>query len=113
MIHLMAAFDGLPTRANKICPACCSLLQITWENRCALDKKNDCLVSCDGTDYKIQEMGPHFSSHKFAKKSGLRCEICLCILTGDMVWVNGPCPCGKCPDIAIFRESLMSHLDDG
>jgi DDE superfamily endonuclease len=77
------------------------------------DKGNDCLVSCDGVDFKIPEHGPNFSSHKFAKKSGLRYEICICILTGDIVWVNGPYPCGKFPDVSVFRESLKSHLADG
>lgn len=53
------------------------------------------------------------SSHKFKKKSGLRYEIGVCIQTGDVVWINGPYPCGKCPDIAIFRDSLMHHLGEG
>ena len=70
------------------------------------------MVSCDGVDFKIQEHGPNFPSHKFAKKSGLRYEICLCIRTGDLVWVNGPFPCGNYPDISIFRSSLMSHLEE-
>ena len=69
------------------------------------------MVSCDGTDFKIAEHGPAFSSHKFNKKSGLRYEVCLCILTGDIVWINGPYECGKWPDISIFRDSLKSHLE--
>jgi hypothetical protein len=64
----------------------------------------------DGTDYKIAEHGPAFSSHKFAMKSGLRYEIAICILTGDIVWLNGPFPCGRNNDLTIFRSSLMSHL---
>ena len=83
-----------------------------WENRFKGDKGNDCLVSCDGTDFKIPEYGPTFSSHKFAKKSGLRYEVCICILTGDIVWIHGPFPCGKFPDITIFRKSLLSHLGE-
>lgn len=35
----------------------------------------------------------------------------LCILTGEIVWINGPYECGKWPDIKIFRNSLLSHLD--
>lgn len=73
---------------------------------------NDCLVSVDGTDFKIAEYGPPFSSHKFAKKSGLQYEICLCILTRDIVWVHGPFPCRKYPDIKIFQTSLKSHLGE-
>ena len=44
------------------------------------------------------------------QQSGLRYEVALCILTGDIVWINGPYECGKWPDISIFRNSLLSHL---
>ena len=57
--------------------------------------------------------GSSFSSHKFAKKGGLRYEVGLCILTGDIVWINGPFPCGDWNDMSIFRSSLMSHLEHG
>ena len=82
-----------------------------WGNRKKGDRGADCLVSVDGTDFKVYEQGPAFSSHKFAKKSGLRYEIALCIQTGDIVWIHGPFECGKWPDISIFRDSLISHLD--
>jgi hypothetical protein len=29
------------------------------------------------------------------------------------VWINGPFPCGRWPDIIIFRASLLSHLAAG
>ena len=90
-----------------------SYTQIVWENRLQGDKGNDCLVSVDGTDFKVPNFGPAFSSHKFAKKGGVRYEVALCILTGDIVWIHGPFPCGRFPDISIFRDSLMSHLDAG
>lgn len=67
-------------------------------------------MTVDGTDFQMPQLGPLFSSHKFAKKSGLRYEVAVCILTGDIVWVNGPYECGKWNDIKIFRDSLMSHL---
>ena len=86
--------------------------QIVWENRFKGDKGNDCLVSCDGTDFKTPEHGPSISSHKIAKKSGLRCEVCICILTGDVAWINGPFACGKHPDMTIFRTSLLSFLGE-
>ena len=70
-------------------------------------------MSVDGTDFRVAEQGPAFSSHKFAMKSGLRYEVAICILTGDIVWLNGPFPCGRWNDIKIFRNSLMSHLMDG
>jgi hypothetical protein len=85
------------------------LLQIVWENRFKNDGGNDCLMTVDGTDFRIPEHGKVFYSHKF-KKSGLRYEVGLCIATGDIVWLNGPYECGKWPDISIFRDSLLSHL---
>jgi len=84
--------------------------QIIWENRLKKDKGNDCLVSVDGTDFRIPNHGKQFSSHKCKKKSALRCEVGLCTLAGDIVWVNGPCECGMWPDMSIFRNCLMSHL---
>ena len=65
----------------------------------------------DGTDFKVQEHGPLFSSHKYSKKSALRYEVALCILTGDIVWINGPFPASY-HDMPIFRSSLMSHLEE-
>ena len=69
-------------------------------------------MSLDGTDYPVAEHGPRFSSHKFTKKSGVRYEVGICLRTGDCVWINGPFPAGAYPDITIFREGLMTELDD-
>ena len=44
------------------------------------------------------------------EKSALGYEVELCILTGDIVWINGPFPASY-HDIRIFRSSLMSHLE--
>jgi len=68
------------------------------------------LVSVDGTDFRIAELGKNFYSYKF-KKSGLRYEVAICILTGDIVWINGPYECGMYNDIMVFRDSLLSHLE--
>ena len=84
-------------------------IQIIWDNRMKKDIGNGCLVSVDGTDFRIPQHGRKFYSHKF-KKSGLRYEVALCIMTGDIVWINGPYEPGIWPDIKIFRDSLMSHL---
>jgi hypothetical protein len=43
-------------------------------------------------------------------RSGLRYEVAICILTGDIVWINGPYECGIWHDVCVFRDSLMSHL---
>ena len=84
-------------------------IQVIWDNRMKKDIGNGCLVSVDGTDFRIPQHGRKFYSHKF-KKSGLRYEVALCIMTGDIVWINGPYEPGIWPDIKIFRDSLMSHL---
>jgi len=87
-------------------------VQIIWNIRFKGDRGADCTISCDCVDFAIPNQGPAFSSHKFKKKSCLWYKICLCIQTGDVVWINGPHPCGRCPDISIFRDALMSELDE-
>lgn len=87
-------------------------LQIIWNDRFKGDRGADCTTSVDCVDFPIPNQGPAFSSHKFKGKSGLRYEIGLCIQTGDAVWVNGPYPCGRFPDISIFRDSILTHLGD-
>ena len=76
------------------------------------DIANDCLVSVDGTDFRIEQRGRKFFSHKF-KGSGLRYEVAISILCGEIVWVNGPYPPGRYNDLMVFRDSLMSILEDG
>ena len=66
----------------------------------------------DGADFRVPESGPKFYSFKY-KKSGFRYEIGLSILTGNIVWINGPYECGLWPDISIFHNSLISHLEVG
>ena len=70
------------------------------------------MLTVDGTDYEGPELGRNWYSHKF-KRSAVRYEIGLCILTGDICWVSGPYEAGAWPDIKIFRDSLMSHLEKG
>ena len=67
------------------------------------------MFTCDGTDFQVYEYGRTFYCHK-NKKSVLRYEIYLHIMTSDIVWVNGPYAYGYCNDINIFRESLVSFL---
>jgi hypothetical protein len=89
--------------------------QIVWDNRYIDDNGSECLVSVDGTDYRIPEpipFDPKWFSHKF-NGPGLRYEVGLCIQTGDCVWINGPFPCGDWPDLRIARDSLIYHLDHG
>jgi hypothetical protein len=93
--------------------------QIMWENRLENDIDNDCLVSIDGTDFKIQEpkpegqpFSPAWYSHKY-KGPGVRYEVGLAIRTGNIVWINGPFPCGDYSDTTIFRHGLANYLDVG
>jgi hypothetical protein len=74
---------------------------------------NDCLVSVDGTDFQMPFLGRKFHSHKFKQGSGLRYEVALCILTAELVWINGPYECGMWNDVSIFRNALISMLDEG
>ncbi len=60
----------------------------------------------------VPQMGRIFSSHKFKTKSGVRYEVALKILTGEISWLNGPFPCGKFADVTIFRASLSTFLDE-
>jgi len=71
-----------------------------------------CLVTADGTDFKIYEPTPFSKKwycHKF-KHAGLRYEVAICIQTGWIVWINGPYPCGHWSDLAISRDGLNQAL---
>jgi len=86
---------------------------IDFESRKNSGSLNDCLLSVDCTDIRIPNHGPRFASHKFAGKSGLRYELAIDIKTGNLVWINGPFPCGAFPDLLIFRQLLLYFLDEG
>jgi hypothetical protein len=72
-------------------------------------------VTVDGTDFRMREPKP-FSKKWFTHKfngPGVRYEVGVCIATGDIVWLNGPFPCGPNPDINIFRYELKHRLQHG
>ena len=50
--------------------------------------------------------------HKF-KGAGLRYEVGVCIQSGDIVWFNGPFPCGESPNLKIFRSTMKGKLPLG
>ena len=87
--------------------------QINFEDRKKGDTLNDCMLSVDGTDFRLA-MGysKPFYSHKF-KKSGVRYEVGLCIKTGDICWWNGPYEPGIWNDEMIFKDGLVSMLEYG
>ena len=70
-------------------------------------------VSVDGTDCRVMEQSPFntgWYSHKF-NGPGLRYEVAVGIYSGNIVWVNGPFPCGNYPDVKIFKETMVSKLN--
>lgn len=72
-------------------------------------------MTVDGTDFRIYEPKP-FNKRWYCSKfngPGLRYELAVCIQTGDIVWINGPYPCGSYPDLKIFRLKLKNMLLPG
>lgn len=90
--------------------------KINWDSRRSerLNLPLKVHVSVDGTDCKIEEPS-HFDSKWYSHKfngPGVRYEIGLSILSGDLMWVNGPFCCGKYPDIRIFKKDMFRSLDN-
>ena len=86
-----------------------------WESRYVGDIGNLARVSVDGTDKPIEDPDP-FDPELFSFKinsSGVRYEIGLCIMTGFIVWINGPFKPGPNPDLVIARQGLIYALDIG
>ena len=42
----------------------------------------------------------------------MRCEVGICIQTGETVWLNDPCPCGEWSDLHTATQALMCELED-
>jgi len=91
-------------------------LQIRWENRYLNYNGSRCLITIDGTDFMINEpfpFEPGYYSHKF-HRAGLRYELGVSIQSGDIVWLNGPFPCGRFADQKIAKdEGLEDAMDAG
>eukprot|EP00559_Dactyliosolen_fragilissimus_P004548 CAMPEP_0184857772 /NCGR_PEP_ID=MMETSP0580-20130426/2924_1 /TAXON_ID=1118495 /ORGANISM="Dactyliosolen fragilissimus" /LENGTH=188 /DNA_ID=CAMNT_0027353561 /DNA_START=237 /DNA_END=803 /DNA_ORIENTATION=+ len=92
---------------------------IVWSNRYKGDTHEDCMVSVDGVDCRIngpspyhEELSRQWYSYKF-KGAGVRYEIAVSIKAGHIVWINGPYPCGSYPDTRIFKLGIMHYLDPG
>lgn len=95
---------------------CYILFKILFEKRMEHDSGNRwCRLTVDGTDFRICKPSPfstRWFSHKF-KGPGLRYEVAVSIVGGDIVHTNGPFPCGAWPDIKIFRSDLINKLAPG
>ena len=56
---------------------------------------------------------PGYYSHKF-HRAGVRYELGVSIQSGDIVWLNGPFPCGRFADQKIAKdEGLEDVMDPG
>ena len=88
------------------------VFQIDFDSR-KLRPTHDTHLSVDCTDCHIQQKGPIFASHKLKKKSALRYEIAVGIISGDIKWINGPYPAGKYSELTIFCECLQFNIDVG
>lgn len=89
------------------------LCQIDFGNRNRHSNGSICRITLDGTDFRIPEptpFDPMWYSHKF-NGAGLRYEVGVCIQTGEIVWVNGPFPCGHWPDLRIARDQIIYLVD--
>jgi len=77
------------------------------------DNGSICLVTLDGTDFRIYEQtpfDPKWKSHKF-NGPGVRYEVGVCMQTGWIVWINGPYPAGRWTDLNICRDAICCELD--
>ena len=93
-------------------------MQIDFEDRKINDIGNDCLISIDGTDFRIPQTGEAktgnwFASHKYSFKSALRYDIGVSIIEGDLVWIQGPYPARRFNNVAIFNKVLRHFLEPG
>jgi hypothetical protein len=90
--------------------------QIDFDSRLGIHNVgNDCLMSVDGTDFRIPQRGAAkkgnpFGSHKYAGKSALHYELGIDILMGNLVCIQGPYPARAWPDIKIFTACLAHFL---
>jgi len=89
--------------------------QISWDDRFLGYNGSRCLVSVDGTDFKVNEprpLNPGFCSHKF-KHATVRCEVGVAIQHPSVVWLNGPFPAGTWSDCRIAMNWLDHALLPG
>ena len=97
---------------GTLSPFCCCFQRFVSKNRFHDDHLNGCLMSVDGTDFRIQQWQP-WSKGWYSKKfnaPGLQYKIGVCILTGWIVWLHGPFPREFKNNLMIFWHSLASQL---
>lgn len=75
-------------------------------------------ITVDGTDCEVEEKGgkgrkkgkkdPKLYSQKF-NGAGVRYEVAVAIFSDHIVSVKGPFPCGRYPDLKIYKEFGLSE----
>ena len=78
------------------------------------DVDNLCLMSVNCTDCLMQEPMP-FNKKWYSNKlngPGVRYELCVCVMTGWIVSVNGWFPCGQWPDKKIAKIGIEKKMED-
>jgi hypothetical protein len=91
--------------------------QIDFESHLVNDVGNNCLMTIDGTNFRIQQTGASrkgnlYGSHKYAGKSALRYELGVDILAGNLVWVEGLYPADTWNNIQfsiVFYRTVSSR----
>lgn len=75
--------------------------KIVWAYRVKVCHYIGCFIYVDGTDCVIQEPSPFNRKWVFHNKNvaKLRYEVTISV-SGDIVWVNGPLPCGSHEDFS-------------
>ncbi len=100
-------------------PPTVTAAQIVFKSRLdAHDVGNNCLMSIDGTDFRILQKGAAtrgnaFGFHKYVGKSALRYKLEIDILARNLAWVSRPYPTGKWNDIKKIMNELAHCLEPG
>ncbi len=99
------------------------MLQIVCNSRLgAHNVGNDCLMTMDGTDFRIPQKGivkkgnvlaPHKLCHKYVGKFALWYKLGVDILVGNLVWMQGPYPAGKYTQIKKIKKVLTHFPEPG
>ena len=93
-----------------------SHFKILFENRFnGMIPGQNVFVTLDGTDFPVNEAYP-FDKSLFSHKlnaAGIRYDIALNIVTGDIVYWSGGEKAGEFPDIVIARNGILHLIDEG
>ena len=77
------------------------------------DVRNKCLLSVDGTDFRVAKSYKRPYYLYKLKKLGLRYKVALCIKTGNICWWAGTYLPGIWNDNMIFQDGFVHFLEAG